>query len=131
MNPSSVDIKDMIEASDSGLILSFGTDLFIGSEPDKPDKCVTIYDMSGGTPARNFTLLNPSIQVRVRGDEFGYLAAYALAESIRDFLHVKTLETINGAIYVGIVAQGDIGLLKYDEQRRPIFTMNFEIWRTE
>ena len=130
MNAPSEDIKDILEGM-SALALIFATDLFISEMPDEPDQCVCIYD-TGGEPAEvNYIYEKPTIQIRVRGAKGAYLATHELAQSIRDTLNGLNNETWNGARYVGIWAMGDVLFINYDDNHRPIFTINFRIHRTE
>ena len=99
MNALSVDIKDILIASES-LSFTFGSNLFIGREPESPDNSVTIYDTPGGD--RGTTLLgsngmqNASFQVRVRNNS--YKAGIELCESIIQALHGRHQEKLNGTV---------------------------------
>ena len=129
MNPPSQDIKDYLEAQ-SSLGLTFATDLFVSEMPTIPDLCVTVYDSGGYDPQANYTYERPTIQVRVRGDRGGYIAAHSLTQSVRDVLHATAGGAINGTTYVGIWQEGDIMPLGYDTNHRPELSMNFRIHRT-
>ena len=134
MNPPSEDIKDILLESDAGLDLVYGTSLFYSKEPDGTDiadKIVTVLDSGGDEPAVQYSYEYPSVQVRVRGDKFKYGDAYALINSIKNELHGTYNKTINGARYIGIWASSDILPLGYDEENRPIFTVNFRLHRTD
>lgn len=130
MNPPSEDIKDLLEA-DSGLALTFRTDLFIGEMPTTPDACVCVYDTGGAAQEPNHTYKHPSVQVRVRGDKGAYRTAHVQAQDIQDLLHQTTELTVGGARYLGIWAQGDVLFVGPDDLGRPIFTVNFSAERTE
>jgi hypothetical protein len=133
MNSPAQDLKDLLEASSAGTGLTFGTDLFVGHEPDGgdvADKVVTIYDTSGGQPDTNRTLTNPTVQVRVRGDVFGYQAGYTLAETVFNTLHTVTNTTVNSTRYIHIIAMGDLFFLGFDDNKRPTWSVNFSILRT-
>ena len=127
MKPPSEDIKDILEAT-SSLGLTFATDLFISEIPTDPDQCVCIYDTGGYDPEVNCTYEKPTIQVRVRGGD--YLVAHGLAQDIRDVLNGEYNCTINGARYIGIWAEGDILFVEYDNNHRPLLTVNFRLHRT-
>jgi len=131
MNSTSEDIKDFLDDSSAELDLVFGTNLFIGMEPETPDECVTIYDTGGFDPSAAMSYDYPTIQVRVRGNPGEYTEAYDLIASIKDFLHGKTNITTGGTRYIAVWGMGDIITLGYDESRRPLLTMNFRIHRTE
>jgi len=132
LSPSE-DIKDMIVA-DTGLGLVFGTDLFIAREPTLPKNCVTIFDTPGRPPQltlggkkANENYYYPSIQIRVRNT--GYVAGWALVESIRDSLHGRAQETWNGTLYSVIYCSSGPVMLDWDENNRVRFVVNFNIQR--
>lgn len=129
MNSPAFDIKDML-AAESALALTYGTDLFIGSEPITPDNCVTIYD-TPGLPDQ-LTMDNarydyPSVQIRIRDNS--YIAGYAVGEEIKTSLHGREHETWNGALYTVIRVINGPFLLKYDDNNRAIFVMNLDVQR--
>lgn len=135
MNSPARDIKDILILSTSGLNLVFGTTLHVSREPSSPDQVVTVFDTGGfppevliGTDSRGME--KPTIQIRVRGNKKAYNLTYDLAEDIKDALHTLTNTTINGTKYVAIWLESDILFLGYDENDRPIFTLNFLLYRT-
>jgi hypothetical protein len=130
MNAPSQDIKDMLVSSAAGLDVTFATDLFVSTMPESPDQCVAIYDSPGFPPEPNYEYYYPGVQIRVRGDQGGYRAAWTLAESIRDVLKAVHDETWNSTKYVQIWCSGEIYSLGQDENNRPLFSMNFSIQRT-
>lgn len=130
MNPASVDIKDLVEA-DSGLGLTFATDLFIGREPAAPDNCVTIFDTPGGSPMQTFKqgedYYYPSIQIRVRNTN--YLTGWDLINDIKVLLHNRAQETVNGTLYSVIICTQEPALLDWDENDRARFVTSFDLQR--
>lgn len=129
MNPPSEDIKDIFEAT-SALALTFRTDLFISEMPISPDDCVCIYDTGGDPPKTDYTYEKPTIQVRIRGARGSYRDAHNLAQSIRDTLNGEHNYTINETRYLAIWAIGDILFVGYDDNHRPLLTINFRLHRT-
>lgn len=129
MNPPSEDIKDILEGT-SVLALTFGTDLFISEMPPTPDQCVCVYDTGGYDPEVNYTYERPTIQIRVRGAKGDYIAAHALTQSIRDTLNGEHNYTINSARHIGIWTVGDVLFVGYDDNHRPLLTVNFRLHRT-
>ena len=92
MNPSSQDIKDMVDG-ESSLGLTFGTNLFTGIELSTPDDAVTIFDTPGSPPqlALDDSEYNyPSVQIRVRNNS--YLTGWTLINDIKALLHGKSGE---------------------------------------
>jgi hypothetical protein len=129
MNSPAKDIATILESSSSALGLVLGTDLFVFEEPSSPDEVVTIYDTGGIAPHPNYEYLSPSVQIRVRGKKFDTQGAYTICEGIRNVLHGLINQIIGGARYVQILAMGDIISLGFDENNRPVYTVNFEINR--
>lgn len=131
MNPSSQDVKDMLESSQHGSVGTFGTDLFVHEEPASPDACVTVRDTGGSDPEARFDYRRPTVQVRIRGARGDYLDAYSKAMDVRDALHGVNNETWNGTRYILILQMGDVLDAGNDDSGRPILTVNFRIHRTE
>ena len=133
MNPSSKDIVDLMDASNSGLGLTKNSNLFWPRMPDAsntPHKCVSVSDTSGRSPDTGSDIFNTTIQITVRGNRNKYEEAHELAQDIQDFLHGLNNETVNGARYIGVWAEGDILPVGEDDKNRPVFTCNFRIQRT-
>lgn len=129
VNPPSKDIKDMLEAN-SALALTFNTDLYYAEMPDSPDACVCIYDSGGMPPDPHQTYERPTVQVRIRGTKNGYDAAHLRGQAIRDLLNGSYEETWNAARYIGIWATTDVMFIYFDDNSRPVFSVNFRIHRT-
>lgn len=130
MNPSSEDVKDMLEAV-SSLGLTFGVDLFIGLEPAQPNDCVTIFDTPGGPPQLTLTqgedYFYPAIQIRVRNDD--YAVGWDLIDDIKTALHGKGQETWNGTYYSVIKCTQEPFLLDWDNRGRARFVVTFDLQR--
>jgi len=134
MNAPSVDIKEILEDSSSGLGLTFGTDLFIGREPSAKgaaDNCVTIFDTPGESPLLTLDgggYYYPSVQILVRNID--YRTGWDLIHDIRVSLHGRANETWGDeTLYTVIKAAGDIAFLKWDENDRAKFVANFDMQR--
>ena len=129
MNSSSVDIKAILEY-ESSIGLVFGTNLFIGREPAKPDNCVTIYDTPSYGPDLTMdkqSYERPSIQIRVRNEN--YVAGWTMIQHIMDHLHGRAQETWNGTLYSLIACSGGPALLDWDENNRVRFILNLNLQR--
>jgi hypothetical protein len=130
MQPSSADIKDMLEA-DSSLGLEFMTDLFIGREPATPDNCVTLFDTGGMAPQLTMTkgedYFYPAIQIRIRNRS--YITGWLLAENIRESLHGRAHETWNDTYYSLVHCSSGPALMDWDENGRARIVINFLIQR--
>lgn len=129
MNAPSKDIAGILAAT-SSVALTAGTDLFTNIMPETPDACVSVYDSGGDPPEPSFTYKYPTVQVRIRGDKGDQSPAYAQAEACQDALNGTENYTINSTRYIGIWGVGDIMFIGYDDNNRPIFTVNFRIHRT-
>ena len=130
MNTPADDIKDMLVA-ESALALTFGTNLFVGREPDTPPDCVTVFDTTAGAPQLTLTghddYYRPSIQVRVRNRR--YVTGWTLAHNIVAALHARSQQTWNGTRYTFIQCSSGPALLEWDENNRIKFIVNFNIQR--
>lgn len=130
MNPASEDVKDLLEA-ESALALEFATDLFIGKEPLKPNNTVTIFDTPGSPAGKTLDtgleMEYPAIQIRVRN--INYMAGYTLAKNIKDLLHNRAQETVNGTLYCAIHCMQGPALLDWDANDRARFVMTFNLMR--
>jgi len=134
MNPPSKDIVEILEQSSTGIGYTFGTNMYVGEMPDSPDACIAVYDTGGGQPAPNYTYDYPSIQVLVRGGRAGtttYKDTWDIAKLVMDALHGLNEETWNGARYIQIIANSDIIAVGKDESKRPLFSIHFNIHRTD
>ena len=129
MNPSSVDIKDILVAA--GLGLTFGTNLFVGKEPVAPEDCVTIFDTPGAGPDKfhdqSVNYNRPSIQIRVRDNS--YLEGWALINNIKNELHNKGPIVQSGTTYSSIFCSLEPALLDWDQNDRARFVATFDIQR--
>lgn len=92
-------------------------------EPPTPDTIITIYETGGGAPDQtDGTRYDiPTIQVRLRGDAYGYELAKIKMNAVFDALNDAT---ITGYTYIYSAQSGPIAL-GHDVNTRPIFTMNF------
>ena len=130
MNSLAVDIKDLLE-SQSGLGFTFGTDLFVSLEPEKPDNCVTIYDTSGQIPDLALTsesYYRDTVQIRVRNNS--YENAMSLIYSIESFLQGRHTFTMNSIKYALIKTMIPPFHLGYDKNRRVLIVLNIEAQRS-
>jgi len=138
MNPPSIDIKDLLNG-DTSLGLTFQTDLHVSYLPDDddtPNLCVAVFDTPGESPEHGVDAdspaENPGVMVMVRGNIREYSEAYMLANDIKNFLKGESNHnfTLNGTKYVGIWSEGNPIPIGYDDEGRPLFTINFRIKRS-
>lgn len=129
MNLPSQDLKDILTAA--GLGLTFGTNLFVGSEPTAPASVTTIYDTPGWAPDDTLTkgesVYRPAIQIKVRNPS--YVAAGALINQIKDVLHLIAGKVWNGATYTLIKCDQEPFCLGFSENNLAMWVCNFSIQR--
>jgi len=115
---------------DSGLGLTFATNLFIGREPSSPNNCATLFDTPGRGQAlgtHDFDYFYPSIQVRVRDEN--YLDGWDRINQIRETLHHRPREVWNGSQYEMVACVIEPALLDWDENDRARFVTTFNLQR--
>ena len=132
MNIPTLDIKDLLEASDD-VDLTFMTNLFIGREPTDPSDVVTIFDAPSRGPAlfydRGKKYFYSAFQIRTRSAN--YNTGLSLAYDIQEYLHGRGNEVINDTYYGLIESIDDPFLLDWDENNRARFVNNFQLQRRE
>jgi hypothetical protein len=128
MNPASLDIAKLLEDE---LGLEIGVDLFIGKEPPEPDSCVTIFDTPGFPPQLTYkkgeNYYYPAIQIRIR--ERLYLEGYEKINGLKELLHGRANEVINGTHYTLVQCSIEPALLDWDANNRARFFINFNLQR--
>lgn len=128
MNAPSIDIRTLLEQES---ILTIP--VHIGSEPAEPNNVITIYDTAGFRPMltldRNETFEFPSVQIRVRN--VSYLSCLEVCATIKQILHGRGQEIVDGAFYALIRCNHEPEPLGFDTKQRMRFVMNFEIQRKE
>ena len=133
MNPQSEDLKDiLVNAGVGTFAATSGWGIYISKEPASPDTVITLYDTGGSAPEYlldGTDMFRPNLQVRVRGEPGGYMEAWSKAKEVVDALARLEPQTINGTFYAGVWQQTDIAILQYDDNDRPILTVNFRIRR--
>lgn len=129
MNPASLDIAQRLAAQGHGTFAGAATwGIFVAKEPQAPDGTVTVYDTSGESPDPDSDYWRPSVQVRVRHND--YLVAFAKMEELVNELTTDTLSfEINGTRYVGVYQFGSPQFLAFDDNDRAILVANFNIVR--
>lgn len=117
-----VGMKDLLVAAGVGV---FATDIFIGKMPATPNAVISIIRTGGITPNPKFLLDRPSMQVMVRGDINGYVAAEVKAVEVKDALLGLISQDVNGDRWVQVNMIGDIVNLGFDDSNRVMFSLNF------
>ncbi len=99
---------------------------YIGREPLTPDDVVTCYD-TGGPVGPLIDLRRPSVQVRVRSDD--YDAGWQKINEAHETLVAATRTAVTDGFVLGWFASSDVTFIGRDDMDRPIFTANFEMLR--
>lgn len=125
MTAPSVNIAGLLNTAG---IATSGSDLFVGSIPDEiRGFAILILDSGGPAPVAKYTRDYKDIQIIVRGDIGGYLAAWSKAEEIKDFLLAKDPLTIVDEVYASFLMRSDITFTGYDPSKRPMISLNFRL----
>lgn len=102
--------------------------VWIGSQPISKDRAISIYDASALAPNPKWLLDYPAVQVKCRGSENDYEAAYNKLSEVKDLLlGVPSYTANNGDRIVMIVGIGDIAFVGRDANRRPEFVTNYRV----
>jgi hypothetical protein len=124
-------IKDLLVSAGLGTFAGkTGWGIYLAKEPDgsgTPHTVITVIDAGGFTPNPKWLLDYPTVQVRVRGAKNDYIPTYNKARSVRDALLGLPSQDVNGERWVAVNAMGGIHWLGFDDQNRPIFTLNFRL----
>ena len=134
MNPVSVDIKDVLVSEGIGTFgATSGWRIFIGEMQNSPNTIISIYDIGGNEQQPLFNgdnLQNPVFDIKVRAGVGEYVTAYNKAVEIDAVLNLISGNAILTARnYEGIFRQTDIFFIGYDENKRPIFGLNYRTKR--
>ena len=130
------EIASLLNDSTFGLLLAGPNDptgnLFVSDLPKTPDAAVAVLDSVPFPPDANLTRdanwSRPGVQILVRGAREGYAAAWTLANHIaRDLHQAVPWVSTGGDHYKGcFLASGPL-FLAYDDLRRPLFSLNFNL----
>ena len=125
------DIASRLQNGTIGTIgATTGWTIRVAEIPNAPDTCVSLYEYAG-LPS-DLTLdgtrdVTPGLQVRVRGERNGYIAARQKAEAISVLLDGISNITINGTKYKYIFATQQPSFMGLDENQRPMWVQNFRV----
>lgn len=126
-------IKDLLVTAGVGVFASQSDwGIYLGVQPDKPGRCITIYDSGGNAPEPSLLLSYPSVQVRVRGNVGDYLVAGDKIRAVQNaLLGVPPTDMTGGDHIDGIIGIGEIGFLGVnaaDKNFQPEFVWNMRIF---
>ena len=102
----------------------------VGTQPETPDACVTIYDTGGAGPeSDDLDDVSAAIQVRVRART--YLDAYAKAREVRDLLLGGPAFILSSDRFYLIHTTSDIASLGLDDNKRTLLVASYEVRYTD
>ena len=123
MNPPSFDIAQML----IGDSIVSQDKVFVGSDPISLNATYAVVTDFGGRPNPKWLRDTYRVQVRVRGRPNNYPEAYEMVRNIRDYLLGKSPTEVGIAIYKRFIITSDIAFLGFDDNNKPVFSINFEI----
>lgn len=136
--PMTADIVQYISANISTWIPNSGSvtdgNIFESFRPSEPDRCVSVYELTGKEPKRtlgnNYAWEEPRLQIvsRASSDD-GWGVAEADARAIWNLLRVVVNQTINGVYYMVIKPQGNPAQQDLDANGRPSYITDFDVMK--
>lgn len=110
----------------------WGVNVFGGVQPTSPNACVTFIN-TGGYPRDEILnpevggLRYPTVMATIRGNQGDYKGAREKAEQVHDKLHKIMNFTANGNTYQVCMVEGEPNWLGFDENNRPLWSINFKL----
>lgn len=124
MTSPAVDMAEYLVAQGVGVLgAATGWSINAGTEPMKPDTCLTVYDTGGLGFDIDSDIEQPGIQVRARGND--YRATYAKLATVVSELATPT----RIGKYVGAWLNGNIESLGKNENDHFVLVVNFYLMR--
>lgn len=128
MTNVAIGVKDLLVAANIGAFAAAsGWSINISKEPISPNTTITIFNTAGRPPNPKWLLDYPSLNIRVRGSKGGYVNAEDKAKEVKDVLLGFDSQDINGDRWVSVTMPGDLIFIGYDENERPMFSLNFRL----
>ena len=136
MKTASEDIKSILNGHSftvdgETITFTYGTNLYIAKEPQRPADTITIFDAPGGGIPFQMDETEQheigSVQIRIRNTD--YIKAMAMAYEIVSVLNGRGNEVIESTYYMYIKCSMGPALLDYDNNSRPRIFINFELKR--
>ena len=108
---------------------TLGVDIFLGKLPSLPNRATSIIQSGGLPPLEDFSNLieRPRIQLLIRDST--YATSRMWAEQIyQTMMRIQNI-SLSSTWYMKCEADSAPILLERDEHGRPIFVINFELWK--
>lgn len=103
----------------------------IGQLDDDSNHMVGLYDSGGFSPNTKWLLDFVTVQAVIRSAKDGYQAGYSKAQEVKDALLGVDPQLVytspNQVWWSGITMLADISFLRYDQNKRALFSINFRI----
>jgi len=116
----------------TALSLTVATNLFLGSTPDTPDACVTVFEYGGIGPehtlGQDHAIQKPRVQIVCRGASNDYATPRTQAKAAYTAMHF-TGQTLSGTRYLRSEAIDEPFPLNRDANSRWLIACNYEIWK--
>jgi hypothetical protein len=112
----------------AGVVSALGTDVFVGYMPSTPDNVVSVTAYGGSPPITTHdgaVMHRPSVQVRVRNS--AQSTGWTKINSIYTALHGIANTTLNGSVYLLILANQEPQPMGIDKNGRWEFVQNFSL----
>lgn len=120
--------KDLLEAAGVGTFAATsGWAIYLSKYPAAPNTVIAIYNSGGRAPNPKWALDYPSLNIQVRGAKNGYQAAVTKVQEVKDVLLGLDSQDINGDRWVSVTMPGEPAFLGYDDDNRPMFSLNFRL----
>lgn len=102
----------------------------IGKSVEIPDRLVVAYDTGGFTPNAKWLLDEPTIQILVRSGKDEYGEGFNKALEVKNALLGLDPQAVGtaGDWWSGVTQMSDINFLRYDDNDRAVFSVNFRIF---
>lgn len=106
-----------------------GWTIKVGQLTSEPDKIVCFYDTGGRPPNPRWKLDYLTFMVQVRCAPDDYATGWTKGREVRDFfLGIEPQTLTSGDRIDGIIMPGEMAYIGPDDQKRCMFSINFQIF---
>ncbi len=112
---------------------ALGSTVFLARQPDNPDACVTLLELTGFDNLHTYgdsvaTGYRPRVRAYCRAGKNDYPTARALAEQVQQALGNIRAETISGVDFRSVLDTSGVYPLSVDVDDRPTLIVDFVAW---
>lgn len=106
--------------------------VFVGWMPESPAIAIVLFELAGQKPERTqdglaAAVLNPELQIIVRGEPNDYQHTRAMAQGVHDYLGLVSNMQIGANFYLGLLPMRAPEYLTRDILLRAEFEINFAV----